>query len=272
MKFGVREGMLDTPFDAVLEEAGKLGFDGVELEVGPNVPEDGSPLFCPDGRAALVERMEACGVVVPCACIGAFWKYSPASPDAGLRETALGLLTQTIEGCAAIGAECILTPLTNADREQDVAVPRWAEFLRQATPIAEEHGVTLALEPCTRPGLGTDRDVIALVDEIDSPRVRAYLDVANIRMVGVDSVEAVRSFGSKYLAHIHMKDLAENPPGSDRRYVTVGIGQGMLDFPGICAAIVEVGYDGWLTLETPGDGDPKGSAKRNLDVLKSCFA
>jgi sugar phosphate isomerase/epimerase len=151
-------------------------------------------------------------------------------------------------------------------------VPRWSEFLQKVAPVAENHGVTVALEPCTRPGLATDTDVIALLEEADSPRVRAYLDVANIRMVGVDSVAAVRSLGAEYLAHIHMKDLAERPAGEGTGYSVVGIGEGMLDFPAICAAIVEVGYDGWLTLETPGGDEPNASARRNLEALRSLFA
>ena len=61
-------------------------------------------------------RMAATGVATPCVCIGAFWKYSPADDDPDLRATALDLLTKTIEACAAIGADCILVPLTNAAR------------------------------------------------------------------------------------------------------------------------------------------------------------
>ncbi len=269
MKFGVRVGMLGVPFEEAHEVAGGLGFDGVELEVGPDAGENGSPLFCEQGRAALMARMAATGVATPCVCIGAFWKYSPAADDPDLRATALDLLTRTIEACAAIGADCILVPLTNADQGADDSVPRWLDFLRQIAPVAEQHGITLALEACTRPGMATDEDTIAMADAIGSPRVAAYLDVANIRMAGTDSVAAVHSFGQKYLAHVHMKDLKENPPGSERPFSVVGIGEGMLDFPGIVAALREVGYDGWLTLETPGDGDPQGAAKCNLEALKA---
>ena len=271
MQFGVRVGMLQTTFEAAHEEAGKLGFDGVELEVGPGVLEEGTPLFDAQGRQALVERMKACGVATPCVCIGGFWKYSPAESDTRLRDTGMDLLKKTIEACADIGTGCILTPLNHSGQEADVAVARWLEFLAEVKPLAEQHQVTIALEPCSRPGMGTDREVIAMVDKVGSPCVRAYLDVANIRMAGVDSVEAVKSLGTKYLAHIHMKDLAENPAGSERPLSVVGLGEGMLDFPAIAKAIVDVGYDGWLTLETPTVGDAKQSAKKNLEILRGYF-
>ncbi|NOZ20097.1 MAG: sugar phosphate isomerase/epimerase [Planctomycetes bacterium] len=271
MKFGVRVGMLKTTFEEAHEEAGKLGFDGVELEVGPNTPDEGTPLFDVKGRKALMERMKACGVATSCVCIGGFWKYSPAEADKALRDTGLDLLKKTIQACAEIGAECILTPLNNSGEEPDIAVGRWLEFLQEAKPVAEEHKITVALEPCARPGLGTPEEVMALVDKADSPYIRVYLDVANNRVAGSDSVEAIKTLGTKYLAHIHMKDLKENPPDSERPFSVVGLGEGMLDFPTICKTIVEVGYDGWLTLETPAVDDAKESAKKNLDILKAYF-
>jgi len=269
MKFGVRVGMLDAPFEQAHEVAARLGFDGVELEVGPDAGERGSPLFDPGEREALVERMYSCGVPTSCVCVGAFWRYGPAEPDASVRRTGAELLRQTIEACAEIGTGFILTPLNDSGQGPDVAVGRWLEFLQHVAPLAEERGVTLALEPCARPGMGTDREAMALADSVGSPRVRVYLDVANIRMAGVDSVQAVRTLGQRYLAHVHMKDLRENPPGGERRFQVVGIGKGMLDFPAICRALREVGYDGWLTLETPSDGEPRESAKRNLEALKA---
>ena len=271
MKFGVREGMLQVTYETVLEDAGQLGFDGVEFEVGPKVPDEGTPLFDAQERKHLKDRASQSGVAVSCICIGAFWKYSPAESDKALRDMGLQLLKNTIEACSDLGTQCILTPLNNSGEEADVAVERWLGFLEEAKPVAEEHQVTIALEPCTRPGMGTDQEVIAMIDKMGSEYIRAYLDVANIRVAGVDSVEAVKSLGLQNLTHIHRKDLKENPPGSERPFSVVGLGQGMLDFEGICKTIVDVGYDGWLTLETPADGDAKGSAKKNLDILRSYF-
>lgn len=271
MKFGIREGMLKATWETVHQQAGEIGFDGVELEVGPKVPDEGSPLFDAAERKRLIERMEKHGVETSCVCIGAFWKYSPAEANESLRKTGLQLLRDTIEACSEIGAECILAPLNNSNEPPEVAVPRWVEFLQEAKADAESYNVIVALEPCTRPGLGTDKDVIRLIETVDSPFIQAYLDVANIRVAGVDSVQAVRSLGSTHLAHIHIKDLKQNPPGSERPFTVVGLGEGMLDFKGICKAILDVGYDGYLTLETPIVGDPKESAKKNLQFLKAFF-
>ncbi|MEW6357449.1 MAG: sugar phosphate isomerase/epimerase family protein [Planctomycetota bacterium] len=271
MKFGVRVGMLKCTVEEAHEVAGSLGFDGVELEVGPNVLTEGTPLFDSKGRKALMKRMKASGVATSCVCIGGFWKFCPAEADKGLRDTALDLLKKTIAACAEIGTQCILTPLNDSKQTPDVAIGRWLEFLQEAKPVAEKHKVTIALEPCARPGMGTPEEVMAMVDKANSPYIRAYFDVANNRVAGSDSVQAVKTLGKKYLAHIHMKDLKENPPGSERPFTVVGLGEGMLDFPAICKAIVGVGYDGWLTLETPAGGDARESAKKNLDILKGYF-
>jgi len=268
MKFGVRVGMLRLPYNEVYAEAGKIGFNGVEMEVGPDY--ESVEVLDPAKRSEIKQTMKDTGVETSCICIGGMWKYGPADADAAVRETAAQLLRRTIEACADLGTACILTPLNNSNQEQDVAVKRWIEFLKAAAPDAEKHRVTVAPEICTRPGMANHEDLKALVDAVGSEFVKGYYDVANARFAESDPVEGIRFLGTDYLAHIHIKDLAQNPPGSDRPYKVVGLGQGMLDFDAICGAIKEIGYDGYLTLETPTDEgeEPSESAGKNLRYLK----
>ena len=44
-----------------------------------------------------------------------------------------------------------------------------------------------------------------------------------------------------------------------------------LDWPAVVAAIREIGYDGWQTLETSPTGDPPAAAARNLAFLRQQF-
>ncbi|MBN1672715.1 MAG: sugar phosphate isomerase/epimerase [Kiritimatiellae bacterium] len=271
MQYGIRVGMLRTSFETAHEEAGKLGFDGVELEVGPKAAQEGSPLFDAAQRDALKKRMAACGVVTSCVCVGGFWQYGPASAEEALRDTGKDILRKTIEACAAIGTGYILTPLNNSGQAPEVATARWLEFLQELKADAEAHKVMVCLEPCARPGMGTDAEVKALVDRTGSPYVRAYFDVSNMHAAGTDPVTGLKALGSAYVGHIHMKDRKPNPPGSERPFSTVALGEGILDFPGIAAAIREIGYDGWLTLETPTGDDPKPSARKDLAFMKALF-
>lgn len=271
MKFGVRVGMLAASWDGIYEQAATLGFDGVELEVGRDAPEQGTPLFDPGERDNVKNRTAACGAATSSACIGALWKYSPASPDETLRETGLQLVKNTITACRDLGADRILLPLSNVDQPPEVSVPRWVEFLKEASAAAQAEDVVLAVEACARPGLGTAEDLRALVDQVGSNHVRAYFDVANLHAAGTDPVQGLGALGSEYIAIIHIKDRKKNPAGSDRAFSSCPLGEGVLDFQAITDTIREIGYDDWLVLETPGGDDRNASAKRNLEYIKAFF-
>ena len=49
------------------------------------------------------------------------------------------------------------------------------------------------------------------------------------------------------------------------------LGEGRLDWAAVIAAIREIGYDGWQTLETPATDDPPAAAARNLAFLRAQF-
>ncbi len=56
---------------------------------------------------------------------------------------------------------------------------------------------------------------------------------------------------------IHIKDTDGKP-----------LGEGRVDFKGVSTAIQDIGYDGYMVLETPGGSDPKASAAQNLAFTK----
>ncbi len=50
------------------------------------------------------------------------------------------------------------------------------------------------------------------------------------------------------------------------------LGTGSIDFPGVLAALDEIGYDGWIVVEQdvlPGMGTPGESAMRNREYLRT---
>lgn len=266
MKYGVRIGVIRQPWDKVYAEAAKVGFDGVEMEVGPDYQK--AEVLDAAKRAEIQKMMKATGVVTSCVCIGGFWKWSPADNDPAVRAEAVKIMRQTLEACDILNTRYILAPLSNPNATPDQAVQRWIEFCKTIAPDAEKYRVTVGIEICTRPRLATHQDAKAIVDAVGSEYVQVYWDVANALYAGADPVEGIRFLGKKHLAHIHIKDMKANPPGSERPFTACHLGEGVLDFPSICKAIKEVGYDDWLTLETISDADATASAKRNLQYLK----
>ena len=88
--------------------------------------------------------------------------------------------------------------------------------------------------------------------------------MANFIEAGGDSGEAIRLLGAD-IADVHAKDFAV----VDGKRQGCRLGDGMIDVPGCVAALKELGYDDYLTLETPPGEDAPAEAGKNLAYLKA---
>ena len=89
--------------------------------------------------------------------------------------------------------------------------------------------------------------------------VGVYQDMANAIQYQQDPVVMFRDLAA-HTKLVHLKDTKRND-----------LGEGDVDFPAVKEAIMQIGYDGWLTFETPAGDDPIASAKKNLDFAKALF-
>ena len=113
-----------------------------------------------------------------------------------------------------------------------------ADFFHSIIPYLEEMGIVLTLEP-NAPAYGADylvyyRDVIELVELVDSSYIQPQLDTGCLDMVNDDSV---RGIFQRSPAHVHVSaaGLAAPPAG--------------VDHLAISNALHQSGYVGWVTLE-----------------------
>lgn len=258
---GVMEPVLGCGLDEAFAVAAAIGFDCIELNVSGDYAAH--PLYDPERRRQLKARATEAGVEIASVCLGAFWKVPPSSPDEAVRREATRLLEDTIDVCAELGAATILAPLTENDttknepheRERD----RWAEMLRAAGRRAEEKGVNVGLEACTRAYARRAEDVLALVERSGAERVGVYYDPGNSVIAGLDPAKEIPLLGDR-LKGFHVKD-----PGGDY------LGEGRVDFPAVIAALKANGYRGALILETRAGDDARASAGRNLEFVRKHF-
>ena len=88
----------------------------------------------------------------------------------------------------------------------------------------------------------------------------------------------------KYIVHTHAKDgvkLGDNDPEvvygivhkdalvTDRSFEEVPLGKGSVPFKEYLAALEEIGYDGFLTIEREVGPDPVGDIRMAADFLRS---
>ena len=127
------------------------------------------------------------------------------------------------------------------------------------------------------------------LDSLGSTGVGVNLDPANLVMVtGDDPVKAVHNL-KKYIVHTHAKDgnkLADLAPEyvygvlhpvpeefkGVKLFEEVPLGTGSVDFPKYLAALEEIGYRGFLTIERECGANPVGdiglAQKHLLDCMK----
>jgi len=259
MKCGLMSSSMPGRYEDVIEECAKIGFDGVELDVGADY--EANSLWQADGRSRIKRLLTSAQMELASICLGTFWTYSFASPDEAVRARAQGFTADAIRWCSELGAQVILVPVTPgaADEEPAAARARWIEELRKAGPLAERSQVYLAVENVGRGCGKTAEALLEIVNSAGSPFVQVYYDFGNGLSLGGDPAAEIEQLG-KRIVQVHAKD-----PGGQH------LGEGRLDMASVSAALKQTGYDRYLVLETPATDDPSAAARRNLDFLRERF-
>lgn len=162
------------------------------------------------------------------------------------------------------------------------AHPRFAvmqDACGQLAAYADSLNAHFAIET----GPETSSVLKSFLDGLYSTGVAVNLDPANLVMVtGDDPVQAVYHL-KKYIVHTHAKDgrklLDKNPEiiygivpddgiVTDAAFIEVPLGQGQVDFPRYLAALEEIGYQGFLTIEREVGDNPYGDIELAVSFLK----
>jgi hexulose-6-phosphate isomerase len=110
--------------------------------------------------------------------------------------------------------------------------------------LAEALNVSLLVENIWNKFLLSPLEMRTLIDSIGSPRVGTLLDTGNVVAFGYPE-QWVRILG-KRIGEVHLKDYRESVGGING---FVGLLEGDVAWPEVMAALVEIGYDGFLTAE-----------------------
>ena len=141
--------------------------------------------------------------------------------------------------------------------------PTPAEDLKRACQTIEEAArrtAALGVHACVHPHLGTEIQDRAEIDAVmagtDPELVGFCPDTAHLTGAGMDPVDLIRTYGRR-IGYVHLKDIGADAPvgpdlntsGTDAMSFFCELGRGDVDFPAVLAALAEVGYGGWLTVE-----------------------
>ncbi len=128
--------------------------------------------------------------------------------------------------------------------------------LKRVAPQAEKAGVVLGLETW----LSADEH-LRILDAVGSPAVQVYYDTANMEKQGYDIYREIRQLGRERICEFHCKENG------------FLLGEGRVDFRRVKDAMDDIGYSGWLVIESAvGDGrSVQDSYVHNQKYLRSVF-
>lgn len=282
MKLGVISDCFKKPMKESIELAGKLNLDGIQVyAVGGD--------FCPDTLLGYPERIESYkqllkeqGLTVSALCgdLGGHGFELEDENPARIEKT-----NRIVDLACEFGATVVTTHIGVIPEDDTCDKYRvMLEALQACGKYAAQKGVTLAIEtgPETAP-------VLAGFVKKAGKGVGVNLDPANFVMVtGQDPAEAVYLL-KDYIVHTHLKDgkmLKKTDPLKIYTHFAEGgiealnvadyfletpVGEGDVDFNAYIAALKEIGYDGFLTIERETGADPSADISKAAEYARANF-
>jgi sugar phosphate isomerase/epimerase len=254
--------------EAVLEHCAKLGYDGLEIApftLAKTVGEISAPQRRQLRQAAARAGLAICGL---------HWLLARTEglylnhPDAEVRQRTDLYLCDLVDCCADLGGKILVLgspqqrnvlPGVTARQAWDLA----AQTLAGAVKRAESHGLTICLEPLSPSEtnfINTAAEAIRFARQFKSAAMKIILDVKAMCSEPEPIPQIIRQSWPRF-AHFHANDKNLKGPGF-----------GDVDFGPIAAALGEVGYDGWVSVEVfKFEEGPEAIASRSLECLRQAF-
>ena len=211
------------------------------------------------------------------------------NPDPLERESQVPHIRKNLERAALLGAPCVVVlPGTSEGDVSPEAARNWiSQGLKDCIPDASRLGIALTME-----NLGLQTTVYGRSDHLQAicdsvgPELKVTYDVGNFLLSGEDSLQALDRLAPR-VVHVHFKDWqvvpvnGETPkhalsgvegcyPGVDGRYYDGAVlGEGVVDLKGAVRRLRELNYDGCVTVEYEGRGEPKEAVRRGVEHLQS---
>lgn len=269
---GVMVDSFKTDTKTAILEAAKLGAQGLQMysTTGENAPEN----LKGAKRRELLDFVKSNGLVFSAICGDLGMGFGDRERNPGLIEKS----KQIMDLAKELETDIVTTHIgvVPADKNHD-RYKIMQEACFALASYADSIGSHFAIET------GPETAVVLkeFLDALGSTGVAVNLDPANLLMVtGDDPVAAVHHL-KKYIVHTHAKDgtrFGKNNPEEIYRvvkcekivknYREMPLGQGSVPFPAYLAALEEIGYRGFLTIEREVGADPAADIRTAANYLR----
>ncbi len=274
---GVWKGQDILSLEEFVIKAAELGYDGVEFVAKrPHA----SPLDLDEKDCKRIRTLaESKGVEIACLAGYHDFSYETTHPDMAYMEKELVYLEGELKLAAWLGAPVVRTyggfihPGTSWEQQWNWVV----EGLKEGAKLAEKYRVILGLQNHNEIG-HYHEDVLDIIREVGSENLKVILDAAYVTITGAPLDKVVHQMGN-LIVHSHLSDHIFRPLirwsqpafpymalGSYKvnRWWSVPVGEGEIDYKTFVRALMEIGYEGFLSYEICGPLEG-GGAEENLD-------
>jgi len=276
MKIGILADCFGLGFEMGIKKAAEMKVDGVQLYAveGELAPENMSA----EKRAWAKALIEENGLVISAIC-GDLGDGGFAFEDRN--EGKIAYTKQIVDLALDLGCRIITTHIGVVPEDENH--PRFAviaKALKELGDYAHARGARFAIET----GPETAVTLCKMLDYVNSPGIGVNLDPANLIMSTKDDPVAAVHTLKNYIVHTHAKDgvfykmtdleisygMKPWPEdySEDDCYAEVPLGEGQVPWDGYIAALKEIGFDGYLTIERECGEDPAHDIQLAIDFLK----
>jgi sugar phosphate isomerase/epimerase len=260
-----------------LEGIARAGFTGVEILA--DAPHAYPPMMDDALTRSVSNSLERLGLQISnvnCNCSFGYWKDAPPeayfepgliSPNPKHRADRTAMILRTLQFAWDIGARNI--SITSGRMLGGMPpVKAAAQFAESMGPIldrAASLGIDVGIE--CEPGLFLEyvAELREWIDRLNHPRFGANLDIGHSQVIGESIPTEVERLRGR-IWNLHVEDI----PG--RKHYHMIPGEGTLDWPSLKAALTNIGYDRFLTVELyTHTENPQEAAEKSYRFLSRMF-
>jgi hexulose-6-phosphate isomerase len=262
------EGM---PAIEKFRQAKNAGFDGIELRFGDEI----SPSLGTDEVKRLGDAARETGIQIASMWVGGPFRSNPInSPDPAVRERSLAGLKQAIEFATHLQCGALLLYLCRLGEGAKLQYGyedtwnRVSAELPKAIPWAQEAKVVLTPENVWNKFILSPLEMRTFVDQFHSPWIQTHFDVGNVMQYGYPQ-DWILTLGPR-IKRVHFKDYKLSSRAEQGHFAELL--EGDVDWKAVMAALVKVGYRGFISPEIGYDRNDPQKPRKVSDALDKILA